>query len=184
MRRTVLVLGLSVAAAAPSLGAAQSKTRITLAVSPSAVNFERAGANLGAFVAQARISRDITAQAGVEVTAFSLMPTGAVSIMAGCLPDATCPSTETPSQVNGGFASAYLDIGETPLRLSTGYGRVHAVGGAGLEARNSGAYQLGLEWSPRRRAGLQLSAGVRALHLMDSILGARQLLLPGVGVTF
>lgn len=184
MPRHVRALGLLLAVAMPSVAPAQSRTAIALTLGPSFIQFDGFGSSLGAAVAQVRLTRELTSHTGAEVTAFSLVPLGAVSVTPTCLPQAQCESRTTPNQLNGGFASAFVDVGESPLRVSAGYGYVSAVGGQGSGARSSGAWQVGLDWSRQRQSGLSFSAGVRALHLATPLYGARQLLLPGVGVSF
>lgn len=166
------------------LGAQETGTTVTLTVSPSFVSFDGFGGSFGAVVARLSVSRDFTRMTGGEVSAFTLAPLGGASSQPGCTVGSTCQSRSTPSVLSGVLTSLFVYAGETGLRAAAGVGAVGASGGQGLENRSSVAGLVGLDWVPRSNNRFAPTFAVRLVQLSRPIAGARQLLLPGIGLSF
>ena len=170
--------------ALPASSNAQEGTTISLTISPSFVNFSGWGGSFGAAVAQLSVRRDLTSAMGAELTAFTLAPTGGATSLPGCVQGSPCETRSTPSMLVGVMPSLYAWVGGSNLRLTAGAGYAGAAGGEGLENRGSAAALLGADWVPRSRNRLAPTFAIRVVQLGSPIAGARQLLLPGVGVAF
>lgn len=167
-----------------ALGAQETGTTVTLTVSPSFVSFDGFGGSFGAVVARLSISRDFTRVTGGEVSAFTLAPLGGASSQPGCTVGSTCQSRSTPSVLSGVLMSLFAYAGETGLRAAAGVGVVGATGGEGLGNRSSVAGVIGLDWLPRSNNRFAPTFAIRLVQLSSPIAGARQLLLPGIGLSF
>lgn len=185
MLRTVSPLLIAVLVMVPraSIGAQETGTTVTLTVSPSFVSFDGFGGSFGAVVARLSVSRDFNRMTGGEVSAFTLAPLGGASSQPGCTVGSTCQSRSTPSVLSGALTSLFVYAGETGLRAAAGIGAVGASGG-GLGNRSSVAGVIGLDWVPRSNNRFAPTFAIRLLQLSSPIAGARQLLLPGLGLTF
>jgi len=183
MRRSLIAAVLCTLPCAP-LGAQQTGTTITLTVSPSFVNFDDFGGSFGAAVARLSISRDFSRMTGGELSVFALAPLGGASSQPGCVIGSPCQSRSTPSLLSGALTSVFGYAGESGLRAALGVGGVVASGGEGLRRRSSLAGLVGLDWIPRTNNRFAPTFAVRLVQLSTPIAGARQLLLPGVGLTF
>jgi hypothetical protein len=181
--RLIAILCTSLAAL-PVTSNAQDGTTISLTISPSFVDFGAWGGSFGAAVVQLSIRRDFTRSIGGELTAFTLAPMGGMSAIPGCVEGAQCQTRSTPNTFYGIVPSIYTWVGGSDLRLTTGGGLVGAAGGEGFENRNSLAGLLGVDWVPRSRNRMVPTVGLRVVQLSSPIAGARQLFLPGVGVSF
>ncbi len=181
VRRSLAMLILAVCA---STAGAQQKTSIAFTIAPGFVRFDGFGSTVKTLVAQVIVSRELTAATGAELTGFTAVPFSVVSVQPGCIPGGACQSYSSPSALMGGIASGYVQLGDSPLRLSAGLGLLSARGSEGPGARSTSAVQLGLEWSQQRSGGIRMTAGVRALQFANPISGARQLVLPGVGIRY
>lgn len=164
--------------------AQESGTTVTLSVSPSFVNFASFGGSFPAAVAQLNVSRPFTRSTGGEVSLFALVPLGGATAMPDCPPLVSCVSTQTPSLLTGALASIFAYAGETGLRASLGGGAAFASGGEGFPHRSSPAGVVGLDWIPNTRNRFVPTVAVRLVYLTSPIAGARQLLLPGLGLRF
>jgi hypothetical protein len=179
---TLGFIGLSISATAGH--AQETGTTVTLTVSPSYVNFAGFGGGFGAAVARLSVSRGFTSLTGGELSVFALAPLGGATSIPGCVPEVPCRTTTTPSLLSGFLTSAFLDAGDTGLRLTLGVGGVTASGGEGFPHRSSGAAVVGLDWLPNTTNRFAPTIAVRLVQLASPIAGARQLLLPGVGLRF
>jgi hypothetical protein len=177
------LVGLSLLAAVP-VAAQDSRTRVTLTVSPGFVDFAGYGGGFPAAVARLSVSRDFSRYLGGEVAGFVLAPMGGASAMAGCVAGSSCISTSTPNLLSGGMVSGYAFAGDSPLRISAGVGAVNASGGEGFGRRSAGALLLGIDLVPRTGSRFAPTVGIRVLQLASPLAGARQLILPGVGLSF
>jgi hypothetical protein len=166
------------------LHAQDTETTVTLTVSPSFVHFDGFGGGFGAVVTRLSVSRGFTRFTGGEVSAFALAPLGAASSQPGCVAGGTCETRSTPSLLSGLLTSVFGYAGETGLRASAGAGVVGASGGEGLGNRSSLAGVVGLDWEPRSNNRFAPTFAFRLVQLARPIAGARQLLLPGVGLSF
>lgn len=164
--------------------AQEAGTTVTLTVSPSFVNFDGFGGGFGAIVMRLSVSRDFTRTVGGEISAFSLAPIGGASAQPGCAIGATCQTRTTPSLLYGVLPSIFTWVGGSDLRLSGGLGMVGASGGEGLGSRQKAAGVLGIDWVPRSGNRFAPTFAFRVVQLSSPIAGARQLLLPGVGLSF
>jgi hypothetical protein len=167
-----------------ALHAQDTETQITLTVSPSFVDFGDFGGRFGAGVIRLSASRGFTRLTGAELSTFALAPLGGATSIPDCPPAVSCQTRSTPSVLFGSFGSLLLYAGESGLRASVGGGLVRAVGGEGLDTRSTVAGLLGLDYVPRSDNRFAPTFGVRFLQLSTPLAGARQLLLPGVGVRF
>jgi hypothetical protein len=82
------------------------------------------------------------------------------------------------------LTSLFAYAGETGLRAAVGIGAVGASGGEGLGNRSSVAGVVGLDWVPRSNNRFAPTFAIRLVQLSSPIAGARQLLLPGIGLSF
>jgi hypothetical protein len=167
-----------------TLIAQDAETTVTLTVGPSYVNFDGFGGGFGAAVAQLSISRGFNRMTGGEVSVFALAPLGGASSQPGCTVGTVCEARSTPSVFSGVLTSVYAYAGESGLRASVGVGAVGASGGEGLGNRSSLAGLVGLDWVPRSSNRFAPTFAFRVVQLASPIAGARQLLLPGVGLSF
>ena len=181
-RLPVIVL-MVVLHAAPLL-AQDSRTIRTLTAGPSFVNFDEYGGSFGAAVAWFSIDRVSERLLGSEFAFFLLAPLGGASIQADCPAGVVCESKATPGLLYGGLFSGLARGGESGLRAAFGLGAVGAAGGEGLENRSSITGHVGLDWVAGGSGRYALTVTVRLLLLTSPIAGARQVLLPGIGVTF
>jgi hypothetical protein len=163
---------------------AQDATTVSVTVSPSFVNFSGWGGSFGAAVIQLSIRRDFSRTFGGEFTAFTLTPMGGATSIPGCVPGGVCETRSTPNMLFGVMPSVYSWIAGSDLRLSGGVGFAGAAGGEGFENRSSLAGLLGIDWVPRSRNRMVPTLALRVVQLSSPIAGARQLLLPGVGISF
>jgi hypothetical protein len=168
----------------PAASRAQEGTTVSLTVGPSVVNFTGFGGSLGAAVMQLSVRRDFTRSVGGELTVFTVAPTGGYSAIPGCVQGSPCETRSTPNVLFGVMPSVYNWLGGTNLRLSAGGGFAGAAGGEGFEHRNTLAGLLGIDWVPRSRNRMVPTFAFRVVQLSRPIAGARQLLLPGVGLAF
>lgn len=180
------LLAAVVLAAVPNvqLRAQDTGTTVTLTVSPSFIHFDGFGGGFGAVVTRVSVSRGFTQLTGGEVSAFALAPLGGATSQPGCVTGGTCQTRSTPSLLTGLLTSVFGYAGETGLRASAGAGVVGASGGEGLSHRSSLAGVIGLDWEPRSDNRFAPTFAFRLVQLARPIGGARQLLLPGVGVSF
>jgi hypothetical protein len=181
--RRFLILASLVASATPAM-AQEEGTTVTLSVGPSFVNFVSFGGSFPAAVAQLNVSRPFTRLTGGEVSMFALAPLGAASAVPDCLPMASCVSTTTPSLLTGALVSVFGYAGETGLRASLGGGAAFAAGGEGFPNRSTPAGVVGLDWLPQSNNRFVPTLSVRLVYLTSPMAGARQLLLPGLGLRF
>jgi hypothetical protein len=184
IRPTFIVFFTASLMGVPAASRAQEGTTVSVTVSPSFVNFAGWGGSFGAAAMQLSIRRDFTRSVGGELTAFTLTPTGAASAIPGCVQGSSCVTRTTPSLLFGLMPSIYTWIGGSSLRLSGGFGFAGAVGGEGLENTSSLAGLLGMDWVPRSRNRMVPTLALRIVQLSSPIAGARQLLLPGLGISF
>lgn len=168
----------------PAASDAQEGTTISLTVSPSFVNFDGWGGSFGAGVIQLSIRRDFTRAVGAELTAFTLAPAGGATDIPGCVVGSPCITRSTPNMLFGVMPSVFTWVGGSDFRLTGGVGFVGAAGGEGFENRSSLAGLLGIDWVPRSRNRMVPTLALRVVQLSSPIAGARQLLLPGVGISF
>lgn len=162
----------------------QQKTSVAFTVGPGSVRFSNFGSRTITMVAQVSVTRDVAKRTAAELSAFTAVPLQVMSVTPGCLPNSLCQSRTTPSALVGGLASALLQMGDSPLRLSAGVGRLGARGMEGPGAVATNVFQLGLEWSQEREGGMRMTAGTRAIQFATPVSGARQLILSGVGLRF
>lgn len=183
--RRLISRTLALVAMSASTGAAQEqRTRIEFSVSPSFITFSGFGGSFGAAVARLSISRRITPNAGAEASVFTVVPSGAASAVPGCIQGSPCVTRTTPSALSGLMLSGYAAGAMSPVRVLVGGGVVRASGGEGFERRSTGAIMLGVEWVSRSTNRFGPSIGVRFAQLTSPLAGARQLFLPGVGLSF
>ncbi len=175
---------LLIAASTAPLQAQEEGTTVTLTVGPSFVNFAGFGGSFPAAVAQLNVSKPFTRVTGGELSFFAMAPLGGATSMPGCVPLASCVTTQTPSLLSGALISVFAYASETGLRASVGGGGAFASGGEGFPHRASPAGVVGLDWIPESRNRLIPSLAVRLVYLTSPIAGARQLLLPGFGLRF
>ena len=167
-----------------SLAAQENETTVTLTVSPTFVNFSGFGGSFGAAVARLSVGRGFTRHTGGELSAFALAPLGGASSQPDCPALVSCQARSTPSVLSGLSTSVFGYAGETGLRASAGLGVVGASGGEGLGNRSSLAGIFGLDYVPRSDNRFVPTFAFRVVQLASPIAGARQLLLPGVGLSF
>ena len=183
MRRFALLSSLLVAIVPCKAASAQQEgTTVTLTVSPTLIRFDGFGGSFGAAVARLSISRGFSQKTGGEFSAFTLAPLGGATSIPDCAPGGSCRTVSTPSALTGALASVFGDLGD--LRASIGAGGVAASGGEGFENRSSLAGLVGLDYIPRSNNRFAPTFAIRVVQLSRPIAGARQLLLPGVGLTF
>lgn len=168
----------------PTTSDAQDGTTISLTVSPSLVNFTGFGGSFGATVIQLNVRRDFTRSIGAELTAFTLAPMGGSTSIPGCVPGGVCETRSTPNMLYGFMPAVYNWVGGSDLRVSAGAGYAGSVGGEGFATRSTPAALLGVDWVPRSKNRMVPTFALRVVQLSRPIAGARQLLLPGVGIAF
>lgn len=184
MKRFATVVVTLIAAASAPLHAQEEATTVTLSVGPSFVNFVSFGGSFPAAVAQLSVSKPFTRQTGGELSFFALAPLGSAAAVPDCPPLVSCVATQTPSLLSGALVSVFAYAGETGLRASVGGGGAFASGGEGFPHRTSPAGLVGLDWIPESRNRFIPAVNVRLVYLTSPIAGARQLLLPGLGLRF
>jgi hypothetical protein len=181
--RSSLLLSVTLLLLAPSAGMAQQRpTRVSLTAGLTSVDFGTWGGRLGSAVAQLGVTRSVSQAAGVDLVSFAVAPAGGVSVTPACVQGGVCESRETPSLFAGAVLAPHLRLGASPLRVAAGGGYVRAIGGAGGGGRATAATMLSVEWRPSSRGRLAPSIGVRWLRFASPVMGARQLILPGMGV--
>lgn len=180
----ILVAVLVVTLPNTTVSAQETGTTITLTVSPSFVSFDQFGGNFGAAVARLSVSRDFSRMTGGEISVFALAPLGGASSQPGCAIGSPCLTRSTPSLLSGVLTSVFGYAGESGLRAALGIGAVGASGGEGLKRRMSAAGVVGLDWLPRTNNRFAPTFALRLVQLSAPIAGARQLLLPGIGLAF
>lgn len=183
MQRSLRLLAVSSVLIPASLVAQDNGTTVTLTVGPTFVYFEGFGSGPAA-VARLSISRDFTRMTGGELSAFALAPLGGATSTPDCIPGGSCATRSTPHLLSGILTSVFAYAGETGIRGSIGAGAVAASGGEGLENRSSYAGFVGLDWLPKSDNRFVPTLSVRFVQLTSPVGGARQLLLPGVGLSF
>lgn len=161
-------------------------TRVTLRVGPTALDFAGFGGRFGAAVAELSVARRFGANAGADLSAFTILPTGGATATPGCTDPVSgaCVARSSPNALNGVLLSPFTFVGGSNLRIATGVGVIGAAGGEGFPRRSSAAFAAGIDWVPDSRSRLAPSVGIRAVRLANPVAGVRQLLMPGVGVTF
>jgi hypothetical protein len=164
------------------LSAQDSETTITLTVGPSFVDFGDFGGRFGAGVIRLSASRSITRLTGAELSTFAVAPLGGMTSIPGCVEGGVCQTYSTPNVFSGASGSVFFYAGETGLRASVGGGLVRAIGGEGFDKRSTVAGLVGLDWIPRSNNRFVPTFSVNFLQLSTPLAGARQLLLPGVGL--
>jgi hypothetical protein len=183
MRRFALLSTLLLAALPVQAASGQEEgTTVTLTVSPTLIRFDGFGGSFGAAVARLSVSRGFSQKTGGELSAFTLAPLGGATSIPDCVAEAYCRTLSTPSALTGALASVFGYAGD--LRASVGAGGVAASGGEGFANRSSLAGLIGLDYIPRTNNRFAPTFALRIVQLSRPIAGARQLLLPGVGLTF
>ena len=180
----LLFLALLAFASAVPARAQQGRTIRTLTVGPSAVNFDDYGGSIGAAVAWFSLARVSERLLGSEGAFFMMVPLGGASAVPDCIPQQPCQTRSTPSVLYGALVSGLANAGQGGLRAAFGLGAVGASGGEGLENRSSITGHVGLDWVARGSGKYVLTVTARLLLLASPIAGARQVFLPGIGVTF
>jgi hypothetical protein len=100
------------------------------------------------------------------------------------VPGGSCQVRSSPSLLSGFLASLLITAGESGLRGAIGGGSVSAQGGEGFSRRSTVAGVIGLDWVPRTNNRLVPTLSIRLMQLSAPVAGARQVLLPGVGLRF
>ena len=159
-------------------------TRVALTVSLTTIDFSTFGGRFGAGAGQLALSHAVGATRGVDVAAFGVVPGGGATTDAACVQGTPCESRATPSLLTGVLVAPYLRVADGGLRLSAGAAVVRAVGGEGGDRRTTPAAVLAIDWLPPGRGRLAPTVGVRLLRFTSTMMGARQLVLPGVGLAF
>ena len=163
---------------------APSRTIRTLTAGASLVDFEGYGGSLGAAVGWFSIARVSESLLGTEGAFFLFAPLGGASAIPDCPPAVTCQTKSTPGLLYGAMISGLVRTGDSGLRAAFGIGAIGAAGGEGLENRSSITGHVGLDWVARGSGKYVLTVTARLLLLASPIAGARQVFLPGIGVTF
>jgi hypothetical protein len=183
--RSTLLLALALVLLPTRVTWAQAPaTRVALTVSLTTVDFSTFGGRFGAGAGQIALSHAVGATQGFDVAAFGVVPGGQASVDAACVQGTRCESRATPSLLTGLLVAPYVRVTDADVRLSAGAAVVRAVGGAGGDRRTTPAAVLSIDWLPRRRGRLAPTVGVRLLRFTSTMMGARQLVLPGVGLAF
>ena len=183
MLRSILAV-LMIALPCERLNAQEHRSTRTLTVGATWVEFEDVGGSLFAALAQFSIDRGYSQVLGGELSAFALLPLGGASAIPECVVGVPCQTRSTPSLLFGGFGSLIARGGETGLRAALGIGPVWSAGGEGLENSSSFAGIAGVDWIANSGSRRALTLSARLVFLDSPIGGARQILLPSVGVTF
>lgn len=179
-----LVLSALLAAIPRSVQAQDGSVTITLSVSPSFVDFNGFGGRVSVAVVRLSASTNFNQLTGAEVSAFAQAPLGGATSITDCPTSGRCVTRATPSLLSGALASFFVYAGDSGLRASLGGGTVNAHGGEGLSRRSTLAGLAGLDWTPRTDNRFAPTFSIRLLQLSAPLAGARQLLLPGVGIRF
>jgi hypothetical protein len=183
--RSTLLLALALVLLPARVTWAQTPaTRVALTVSLTVVDFSTFGGRFGAGTGQVVLSHAVGATRGFDVAAFGVVPGGGASTDAACVQGIRCESRATPSLLTGLAVAPYLRVADGGVRLSAGAAVVRAVGGTGGDRRTTPAAVLGIDWLPRGPGRLAPTVGVRLLRFTSTMMGARQLVLPGVGLAF
>lgn len=161
---------------------APSRTIRTLTAGPSLVDFESYGGSMSAVVGWFSIARVSESLLGTEGALFLTVPLEGASAISDCPPPTSCPTRSTPSLLYGAMISGLARPGDNGLRAAFGIGGIWAAGGEGLENRSSITGHVGVDWVGKGKYALTVT--VRLLLLASPIAGARQVFLPGIGVTF
>ena len=183
-RRFMSVLFLQSALLGTSAGAQERETVVTLSVGPSVVDFGEFGGPFGAGVMRLSASTEFTRAIGAEASAFALLPLGKQASTPGCIPGGTCQGRSSPDLLSGFLASLLISAGESGVRGVVGVGSVSAQGGEGFTRRSTVAGLVGADWIPQTNNRLVPTLSIRFLQLSAPVAGARQVLLPGVGLRF
>ena len=183
-RRLTSVLFLLLTMPAASLAAQERETVITLSVGPSVVDFGAFGGPFPAGVIRLSLETDFTRLLGAEASAFALVPLGGQTAIPECIPGGSCQTRSSPSMLSGFLASVFVYAGQSGLRAALGGGSVSAQGGEGFSRRSTVAGLVGLDWIPRSNNRFAPTVSIRLMQLSAPVAGARQLLLPGVGLRF
>ena len=182
-RRLMSVL-LPLAIAAAPVRAQERETVITLSVGPSVVDFGEFGGPFPAGVVRLSASTDFSRLLGAEAPAFALAPLGRQTAIPECVPGGSCQTRTSPSMLSGFLGTLLISAGESGFRAAVGGGSVSAQGGEGFSRRSTVAGLVGLDWIPRSNSRLAPTFSIRLMQLSAPIAGARQLLLPGIGLSF
>ena len=169
---------------APRAQAQDKETVITLSVAPSVIDFGEFGGPFPAGAIRLGASTTFTTVLGAEASAFAIAPLGGQTSMPGCVPGGSCQVRSSPSLLSGFLASLLITAGESGLRGAIGGGSVSAQGGEGFSRRSTVAGVIGLDWVPRTNNRLVPTLSIRLMQLSAPVAGARQVLLPGVGLRF
>ena len=183
MKRFLSSIALLAASAYP-VQAQDEGITVTLTVSPSFVDFGTFGGRFGAGVIRLSASKDFNRVTGAEVSTFVLAPLGGMTSIPGCAPGGSCQTHSTPDVLTGAMGSLFLYAGESGFRAAFGGGTVSAHGGEGFARRSTVAGVIGADWIPRTNNRFAPTLSVRVMQLSAPVAGARQLLLPGLGVRF
>jgi hypothetical protein len=131
------------------------------------------------------LSRNVTTSTGAELSLI------AVGLLGGAISEPVCPAVgqctggaDTPSVFSAAILSAYSFVAASPLRLSGGIGYLRSTGGYGFDHDAAAAAVIGIELVPRSTRSWLPTIGVRVAQLARPAGGARQLILPGVGLVF
>lgn len=184
MSRAIMSFFVLHAIVASTVNAQERETVITLSAGPSVVDFGEFGGPFPAAAIRLSASTDFTRIVGAEASAFALAPLGGQTSSPDCVPGGSCQSRSSPSLLSGFLASLLLRAGESGLRGVLGGGSVSAQGGEGFSRRSTIAGLAGLDWLPRSNNRFAPTFSIRVLQLSANVAGARQLLLPGVGIRF
>ena len=160
------------------------ETVITLSVGPSAVDFGEFGGPFPAGAIRLSASTDFTRTIGAEASAFAIAPLGGQTSTPGCVPGGSCQVRSSPTLLSGFLASLLFYAGESGLRAAIGGGSVSAQGGEGFSRRSTIAGLVGLDWVPQTNNRFVPTLSIRVLQLSAPVAGARQILLPGLGLRF
>lgn len=159
-------------------------TRVTLTASLTAVDFTTFGGRFGAAAVQLGLAHPLGAALGTDLAAFAVAPGGGASATPGCVQGSACQSRTTPSLLAGLLITPFARLGTSGVRLAAGGAYVRAIGGEGGERRASPAGVVAVDWLPVGRSRLTPTAGVRVVRFASTVMGARFLVLPGVGLAF
>lgn len=169
--------------AAP-VDAQERETVITLSVGPSVIDFGAFGGPFPAAAIRLSASTDFTRFLGAEASAFAIAPLGGQTSTPDCVPGGDCRTRSSPGLMSGFLASLLMSPPESGLRAVLGGGSVSAQGGEGFARRSTIAGVIGLDWIPQSDNRLVPMFSIRLMQLSAPVAGARQLLLPGVGLRF
>lgn len=168
---------------APFAEAQVGETRVSIVVSPTLVDFAGFGP-MTSVAAEVRVTRFFSEAAGGQLSTFAVVPLEGAAALSACAPGRVCESRSTPGLVSGAVMSMIGEFGETGFRGSFGPGYVSASGMQGSGPRSTAAVAFGLDWIPSGRSRFTPTLGLRIVQMTSAIAGMRQLVLPGVGLTF